>query len=118
MNAWRLSLGVAALLGAAGLLAAAGGQSTTPSAASPAAARPAQALQNDSAALGKKVFVERCGKCHGENGAAPLAGGLPLSERRLTGEQIEKNVRGRLKGSPEAEQRAVAAYIRGFQNKN
>jgi len=118
VNAYRFPLGIAALFGLAGVLGQAGGQSNAPESRPSAAETPAQSAPSVLLTLGKKVFVERCAKCHGENGSAPLASGLPLSERKLTDEQIEKNVRGRLKGSPEAEQRAVAAYIRSFQKKS
>lgn len=70
-----------------------------------------------SSAVGRKIFVERCAKCHNEDGTKPLDGGLPLAERKLSDEQLAKNVRGRLKSATEDEQRAVAAYIRSFQKK-
>ena len=113
-----LALAALNLLGAGAAFNLAGGPS---GAAAKAPALPQQsspATPNASLVLGKKVFVERCAKCHGVAGAEPLAGGPPLNERKLTDEQLTKNVRGRLKGSPEEEQRAVAAYIRSFQKKS
>ena len=68
-------------------------------------------------ALGKKIFVERCAKCHGEDGKKPVGEGLSLSERKLNDEELSKMVRGRLKDRPEEQQRAVAAYIRSIQKK-
>ncbi len=118
MKSYRFPLGVAALLGLAGLIFEAGGQSSAPAGATAAVEKPAPASPGDSLALGKKIFVERCAKCHGENGSKPLASGPPLSERNLTDEQLAKSVRGRLKAFSEEEQRAVAAYIRSFQKKN
>jgi mono/diheme cytochrome c family protein len=66
-------------------------------------------------ALGKKIFVERCAKCHGEDGTKPVGDGLPLSERTLSDEQLARSVRGRLRSATETEQKAVFAYIRSFQ---
>jgi mono/diheme cytochrome c family protein len=110
-----------ALVGLGGLLLEARGQ-TSGGSRSPAANASASAKATDSTppvapAAGKKIFVERCANCHGEDGTKPVGGGLPLSERKLTDELLWKNVRGRLKGYSETEQRAVAAYIRSFQNK-
>jgi mono/diheme cytochrome c family protein len=68
-----------------------------------------------SLALGKKVFVERCSKCHGDDGSAALPDGLPLNRRVLSEEVLTKNVNGRLKGRSEEERRAVADYIKSFR---
>lgn len=65
-------------------------------------------------ALGKGVFVERCAKCHNERGDKPLAGGLALSERKLSSEQIARSVAGRLKALPDEQKRAVVLYIASF----
>ena len=107
-HAW---LGVAAVI----LAAAAGsyGQRYAPAKAPPVP----QAESAKTAETGKALFLERCGSCHGERGDKALASGPPLSERKLTQEAILKAVRGRLKGKPEAEQRAVADYIFSFQPK-
>jgi len=64
--------------------------------------------------LGKKLFVERCGKCHDERGDKPLASGPPLNERLLTREEIARAVRGRFKDKTDDERAAVVAYIEGF----
>ena len=72
---------------------------------------------NPPPAPGKQVFVERCAKCHGEDGTKPLDSGPALADRKLSEEQILKNVRGRLKGEPDETQRAVAAYIKSLQKK-
>ena len=117
MKSYRIIFGVAALLGLAGLFFHVQGQSSS-GAGTPDTPRAGQSLPSASLALGKKIFVERCAKCHGETGEEPLAGGPPLSERKLTDEQLARSVRGRLKNSPEEEQRAVAAYIRSFQKKS
>lgn len=66
---------------------------------------------------GKKVFVARCANCHSDRGDKPLSTGLPLSDRILSDEQLNRAVAGRLKASPVEEKRAVALYIRSFQKK-
>ena len=66
-------------------------------------------------ALGKKVFVERCAKCHNEDGSAPVGDGLPLNKRALGDETLARNVNGRLKSASEGERRAVFAYIKSFR---
>jgi len=60
---------------------------------------------------GKKLFVERCAKCHDERGDKPLKAGLPLSQRELSGEQLARIVSGRLKDSPDEDKRAVTLYL-------
>src|SRR2546425_12756754 len=65
-------------------------------------------------ALGKKIFVERCARCHDERGDKALKTGAPLSERNLSDEEIARAVSGRLKGEPEEQKRAVALYIGSF----
>ncbi len=65
-------------------------------------------------AMGNKVFVERCAKCHNERGDKPLPSGLPLNERKLSDDEIARTVAGRLKGSPDEQKRAVALYISSF----
>ncbi len=121
MKTHRLLFRASALLGLGGLLFQAHGQSTAAgpgTAAAPAAKAQTTVIPGEGAlALGKKIFVERCAKCHGEDGTKPVGDGLPLSERKLSDEDLAKMVRGRLKSSPENEQKAVAAYIRCFQKK-
>jgi mono/diheme cytochrome c family protein len=68
-------------------------------------------------ATGKKIFVERCAKCHDERGDKPLKTGLPLSQRELSDEEIARAVSGRLKGAPDEEKREVALYINSFMKK-
>ena len=105
MKAQRFLITATALVGLGGLLLEARGQSGGASQSPPGTAQ------------GKKIFVERCAKCHGDDGTKPLDSGPPLAERKLSDEQLAKNVRGRLKSAPEDQQRAVAAYIRSFQKK-
>ena len=64
--------------------------------------------------LGKKLFIERCVRCHDEGGDKPLKSGPPLSERNLSEQDIAKLVSGRLKDAPDAEKRAVALYVSSF----
>jgi mono/diheme cytochrome c family protein len=80
-----------------------------------AGAKSADQKPQASLALGKKVFVERCAKCHGEDGSAALAEGLPLNKRPLSEEKLTKNVNGRLKDASEEERRAVLEYIKSFR---
>jgi len=68
-------------------------------------------------AVGKKLFMERCAKCHDERGDKPLASGPPLSERDLQEEQIARAVAGRFRNKSEEEKRAVVLYIASFMKK-
>ena len=65
-------------------------------------------------ATGKKLFVERCAKCHDERGDKPLKTGLPLNQRELSDEEIARAVSGRLKNAPDEDKRAVTLYISSF----
>src|SRR2546421_9493924 len=67
--------------------------------------------REDLLAAGKKLFVDRCAKCHDERGDKPLKTGLPLSQRELSGEQLARVASGRLKDSPDEDKRAVTLYI-------
>jgi len=67
--------------------------------------------------VGRTIFMERCASCHAERGDKPLSKGLPLSERRLSMEQIQDTVNSRLSGSSDADKRAVALYIAGIVKK-
>ena len=68
-------------------------------------------------AIGKKLFVERCAKCHDERGDKPLASGPPLSERNLSDGEIARSVSGRFKDAPDEQKRAVALYVRSFMKR-
>ncbi len=68
-------------------------------------------------AAGKKIFVERCAKCHDERGNKPLKTGLPLSQRELSDEEIARAVSGRLKDAPDEERRGVALYVSSFMKR-
>ncbi len=65
-------------------------------------------------AIGKDLFVARCAKCHNERGDKPLERGLPLNQRKLSCEVIERNINGRFKSATEEQRRAVALYIESF----
>jgi mono/diheme cytochrome c family protein len=68
-------------------------------------------------AIGKKLFVERCSSCHGERGDKPLSSGAPLSERKLTIEEVAKSAGGRLKDATDEQRHAVTLYICSFIKK-
>src|SRR5260370_17011789 len=51
-------------------------------------------------ATGKKIFVERCAKCHDERGDNPLKTGLPLSRRTLSSEEMASPVSARPNTAP------------------
>lgn len=106
----RLTLGAALLLlslSVAKLLFAQG--------AAPSASQAKTALAGEDRdrllAAGKKLFVERCAKCHDERGDKPLTTGLPLSQRELSAEELTRIVSGRLKNSPDDDKHAVTLYI-------
>ncbi len=84
------------------------------------AQEPAPAPSDDKAAqlaIGKKLFLEKCGKCHDERGDKPLASGPPLNERELAREEIERAVSGRLRDRTDGERAAVVTYIQSFLKK-
>jgi mono/diheme cytochrome c family protein len=62
-------------------------------------------------AKGKELFLTRCSRCHGENGDKPLRTGVPLSERRLSTDEIASAVKGRLRDRTDEERRAVTRFI-------
>lgn len=62
-------------------------------------------------AKGKEIFLERCARCHDENGDKPLGTGAPLNKRGLSTQVIAQAVNGRLRDRTEAERRAVTLYI-------
>ena len=62
-------------------------------------------------AKGKGLFLARCARCHGENGDKPLRTGVPLSERRLSGDVIARAVKGRLADGTAEERRGITLYI-------
>jgi mono/diheme cytochrome c family protein len=72
------------------------------------------AVQQDALSTGKKLFIARCAGCHNEAGDKPLPTGLPLNQRKLSEEVIARNVAGRFKSAPDADKRAVSAYILSF----
>ena len=65
---------------------------------------------------GKKLFVQRCARCHGERGEKPLSTGLPLCQRKLMPEPLARSVKDRLQDSTEEDRRAVQLYIESFLN--
>lgn len=66
--------------------------------------------------VGRKLFVARCSRCHGERGEKPLSTGLPLSQRKLTPDHLARSVNGRLQDSTEEQRRAVQLYVDSFLN--
>jgi mono/diheme cytochrome c family protein len=67
--------------------------------------------------LGKRIFVEKCARCHAEAGDKPLQSGLPLNQRDLSAQDITKFVSGRLKDAPDEEKRAVALYVQSIMKR-
>jgi mono/diheme cytochrome c family protein len=67
-------------------------------------------------AVGRKLFVARCSRCHGERGEKSLSTGLPLSQRKLMPEQLARSVKGRLQDCTEEQRWAVQLYIESFLN--
>jgi mono/diheme cytochrome c family protein len=61
-------------------------------------------------AIGRKLFAERCSRCHGEEGEKPFGVGPPFNDRSLELEEITRAVQGRFKEKTEEEQRAVILY--------
>ena len=68
-------------------------------------------------AIGKKLFVERCSKCHEERGDKPLKSSPPLSERKLSDEDIARTVSRRFKDATDEQKRAVALYVSSFMKR-
>jgi len=66
--------------------------------------------------VGRKLFVARCSRCHGERGEKSLSTGLPLSQRKLMPEQLARSVKGRLQDCTEEQRWAVQLYIESFLN--
>jgi mono/diheme cytochrome c family protein len=67
-------------------------------------------------AVGRKLFVARCSRCHGERGEKSLSTGLPLSQRKLMPEQLARSVKGRLQDCTEEQRWAVQLYTESFLN--
>lgn len=89
----------------------------TPAAASAPATLPPAEDTEPLLALGKEMFVARCGSCHNERGDKPLASGPPLNERKVTSEDIVRNVTNRFKNATDAQKRAVVLYLQSFMKK-
>ena len=68
-------------------------------------------------ATGKKIFVERCAKCHNERGDKALETGKPLNQRELSKEELARVVADRLKDAPEEEKSGVTLYISSFMKR-
>jgi len=73
--------------------------------------------QEELLAKGKAIFVDKCAKCHNENGDNELSSGKPLNQRGLSVEAIAKTVNGRLSKGTEEERRALTLYIASFMKK-
>jgi mono/diheme cytochrome c family protein len=65
-------------------------------------------------AMGKDLFVARCASCHNERGNKPLERGLPLNQRTLSREVIERNINSRFKSATTEQRRAVVLYLESF----
>ncbi len=115
----RLTLGAALLLlsSLASILVFARGQAQSSLQAKTAVTGEEPERLLTAGTAGKKLFVERCAKCHDERGDKPLSTGLPLSQRELFGEKLARAVSGRLKNAPDEDKRAVTLYVSSFMTK-
>lgn len=77
-------------------------------------AAPSNQEQKEQLALGKKLFVERCSRCHGDNGEKPFAGGPSFNQRAIPAEEITRAVNGRFRDKTEKEKQAVIRYIQSI----
>lgn len=68
-------------------------------------------------AVGKRLFVERCSKCHDQRGDKPLKTGPPLSQRELSDTELTRAVSGRFRDKSDEEKRAVMLYIRNLMKR-
>ena len=74
--------------------------------------------------IGMSIYKSKCAACHGDDGAAGIAGATNLQISQLTEEAIQltiANGRGRMPsfgaGIPENEIKVVAAYVKTLKNK-
>ena len=65
-------------------------------------------------ALGRDLFVARCGRCHDADGSKPLPSGPPLNQRKVSADRLARMVHSRLKDATEQERRAVKLHITSF----
>ncbi|HXE91528.1 MAG TPA: cytochrome c [Terriglobales bacterium] len=65
-------------------------------------------------AIGRDLFVARCGRCHDADGSKPLADGPPLNRRKVPADRLARMVDSRLKDATEEQRRAVKLHITSF----
>lgn len=110
-----------ALIVAIALLGLASGKSVRAQSASQAAAVDQSGAGADLSRLladGKAIFVDKCARCHNEQGDKPLSTGAPLNQRALSTDKIAQAVNGRLRDRTDDERHAVTVYISSLmQNK-
>ncbi len=90
---------ITVLAGAAFCVASALGQATPPPA---------------DAALGRRVFIERCAKCHDENAAKPLPDGTSLVQRLAARPDLAAALASRTRKMTEAERRGLVLYMKNL----
>ncbi|MCI0403751.1 MAG: cytochrome c [Acidobacteria bacterium] len=110
------------LLATSALIASAGGplcwegREGTQAAEGPPAADATQERER-LLALGRELFLERCGSCHDADGSKPMADGPPLNQRNVSEEKVSRVVDSRFKQATEEQRRAVKLHINSFMKR-
>ena len=68
-------------------------------------------------AMGRELFVARCGSCHDADGSKPMTGGPPLNQRKVPEEKVSRVVDSRFKSATEEQRRAVKLHINNFMKR-
>jgi mono/diheme cytochrome c family protein len=111
------------LVGAFAMMASAGGplcwdeMDKTKAAAPAAGGGTADAERERLLAMGRELFLERCGSCHDADGSKPMADGPPLNQRKVPEEKVSRVVDSRFKKATEEQRRAVKLHINTFMKR-
>jgi mono/diheme cytochrome c family protein len=65
-------------------------------------------------AIGRDLFVARCGRCHDADGSKPLPQGPPLNQRKVSADRLTRMLNSRLKDVTDEQRRAVKLHITSF----
>jgi len=68
-------------------------------------------------AMGRELFLERCGSCHDADGSKPMADGPPLNQRKVPEEKVSRVVDSRFKKATEEQRKAVKLHINSFMKR-